>query len=132
MQPTIPDERSPKDYPVRPVPFTSVQCNDAFWAPRIETNRTVTIPLAFQQCEASGRIDLFRRAAASLTGDEGVDRTPPHYPFDDSDVYKIIEGAAYTLGVHPDPELETYVDGLVELIASAQEPDGYLYPARTI
>ena len=104
MEPTITNEKLPKDYPVKPVPFTSVQCTDTFWAPRIETNRTVTIPLAFQKCEESGRINLFRRAAASLRGDQSVDRTPSRYAFDDSDVYKIIEGAAYTLNVHPDPD----------------------------
>jgi DUF1680 family protein len=120
------------DYPVKPVPFTAVQCADAFWAPRIEINRTVTIPFAFQQCEETGRVDNFRRAAAILRGDTLVDRTPPGFPFDDTDVYKVIEGAAYALRVHSDPSLEAYVDGLVAVIAAAQEADGYLYPARTI
>lgn len=120
------------DYPIKPVSFTAVRCDDLFWAPRIETNRASTVPFAFQQCEVSGRVDLLRRAAASLKGDALVDRTPPGYPFDDSDVYKVIEGAAYTLRVHPDPGLESYVDSLVDVISSAQEPDGYLYPARTI
>jgi hypothetical protein len=114
------------------VPFTGVRCDDIFWAPRIETNRAVTIPFAFGQCEVSGRMDLFRKAAASLRGDEGADKTLSHYPFDETDLYKVIEGASYTLSVHPNPDLETYIDSLAELIASAQEPDGYLYPARTI
>jgi DUF1680 family protein len=109
-----------------------MHCNDRFWAPRIEANRSATIPAAFQKCEETGRVDLFRRAAGALRGDEGVDKTPPGYQFDDSDVYKVIEGAAYTLSVHPDARLEAYVDGLVELIGSAQEPDGYLYTTRTI
>jgi DUF1680 family protein len=126
------NEQSPQDYPVKPVPFTNVQLNDAFWAPRIETNRAVTIPFAFRKCEETGRVDLFRRAAASLRGDESVDKSPPGYPFDDSDVYKVIEGAAYTLSVHPDLALEAYIDGLIDLIGTAQVPDGYLYPARTI
>ncbi len=121
-----------RDYPVKPVPFTAVECNDAFWAPRIETNRAVTIPFAFGQCESAGRVELFRRAAASMRGDPDVDRTPPGYVFDDTDVYKVIEGAAYTLRVHADPMLEVYVDGLVKVIADAQEPDGYLYTARNV
>lgn len=121
-----------RDYPVKAVPFTEVHCDDVFWAPRIETNRAVTVPFAFEQCEMSGRVDLFRRAAASLRADPDVDKSPPGYPFDETDVYKVLEGAAYTLRVHPDPQLEAYVDGLVTVIATAQEPDGYLYPARTI
>ena len=72
------------------------------------------------------------RAAQGLRGEEPASRKPPGYPFDDSDVYKVIEGAAYSLSVHPDPELDAYVDGLIAMIAAAQEPDGYLYTARTI
>jgi uncharacterized protein len=121
-----------RDYPVRPVPLTAVECKDDFWAPRIEINRAVTVPFAFDQCEVTGRIENFRRATAALRGDPDVDRTPPGFVFDDSDVYKVIEGAAYTLHVHPDPSLEAYVDSLVAVIAAAQEPDGYLYTARTI
>lgn len=119
------------DYPISPVPFTAVHLNDAFWAPRIETNRKVTIPAAFEQCELSGRMDNFRRAAEALRG-EPHDLTPPGYPFDDSDLYKVIEGASYALSVAPDPKLDAYVDTLIAEIAAAQEPDGYLYTARTI
>lgn len=121
-----------RDYPIVPVPFTDVQLNDHFWAPRIETNRTATIPFAFDKCEVSGRVDLFRRAARALQGDATVDRTPSEYVFDETDVYKVIEGAAYSLRIHSDPELEGYIDGLIQVIARAQEADGYLYPARTI
>ncbi len=120
------------DYPVQPVPFTAVKLTDAFWAPRIEVNRTATIPVAFDQCERTNRVDLFVRAAQVLRGEEPAHRNPPGYPFDDSDVYKVIEGAAYTLSVHPDPKLDAYVDGLIAKIAAAQEPDGYLYTTRTI
>ena len=120
-----------RDYPVKPVPFTAVHLNDRFWAPRIEINRSVTIPFAFQKCEENGRIDNFNRAAAALKG-ELSDRKLPPYPFDDTDLYKVIEGASYTLSVHPDPRLESYIDGLITKIAAAQERDGYLYPARTI
>jgi uncharacterized protein len=114
-------------YPIQAVPFTDVKISDNFWAPRLETVRTVTLPYTFQQCEETGRVKNFDIAAGNATGSFcGV------YAFDDSDVYKIIEGAAYSLQVHPDPKLEAYVDGLIAKIAQAQEPDGYLYTWRTI
>jgi DUF1680 family protein len=121
-----------RDYPVQPVPFTQVRFADAFWAPRIETNRSVTIPFAFRQCEETGRVRHFQRAAAILRQEPLEDRSPPGYPFDDSDLYKVIEGACYTLSVHPDRDLEAYLDRLVQTIGAAQEPDGYLYTTRTI
>jgi DUF1680 family protein len=106
--------------------------NDAFWAPRIEINRTASIPSAFEQCELTGRVNLFERAAAVLRGDQNVDTRPPGYPFDETDLYKVIEGASYSLSVTPDPKLDAYVDGLIAKIAAAQEPDGYIYTTRTI
>ena len=121
-----------RDYPVKPVPFTAVHLNDKFWLPRIETNRKVTIPFAFRKCEETGRVYNFERAGAVLRGETVTDRTPPGYPFDDTDIYKVIEGASYTLSVVPDRKLELYIDGLVSKIAAAQEPDGYLYTTRTI
>lgn len=124
--------RAAQDYPVNPVPFTAVQFKDAFWAPRIEINRTVTIPFAFQKCEETGRVNNFERASAALRGEALTNKRPPGYPFDDTDPYKVIEGAAYSLSVHPDPKLEAYVDGLIRKIAAAQEKDGYLYTTRTI
>src|SRR5438094_10572450 len=114
------------DYPVTPVPFTAVHLSDVFWAPRIETNRQVTIPFAFQQCELSGRVDNFERAAKALRGEALTNTNPPGCPFDDTDLYKVIEGASYMLSVHPDPKLDAYVDGMIAKIAAAQEPDGYL------
>jgi DUF1680 family protein len=121
----------PRDYPVQPVSFTAVHFNDAFWLPRIEVNRAVTIPFAFEKCEESKRVYNFERAAAVLRGEKLEDKSPPGYPFDDTDVYKVIEGAAYTLSVKPDPKLEAYLDGLIAKIAAAQEKDGYLYTTRT-
>jgi hypothetical protein len=115
------------DYPFTAVPLTAVKLTDAFWAPRLETNRTVTIPFALEQCESTGRIKNFEIAGGSAQGSFCT-----KYPFDDSDVYKVIEGAAYSLLVHPDPELESRIDGIIAKIASAQEKDGYLYTARTI
>jgi uncharacterized protein len=121
------------DYAFKPVPFTAVHMQDVFWAPRIETNRKVTIPYAFKECEITGRVANFERAAEALRGQLG-DKDPklPGYPFDDTDIYKVIEGASYTLSVHPDPKLDAYVDSLIAKIAAAQEKDGYLYTARTI
>ena len=127
-----PAQTPKRDYPVQPVPFTAVHLNDAFWAPRIEINRTATIPFAFKQCELSGRVDNFIRAARVLRGEPLVDTKPPGYPFDDTDLYKVIEGASYTLSVRPDPALDAYVDSLIEKIGAAQEKDGYLYTTRTI
>ncbi len=127
-----PAQGSGRDYPVQPVPFTSVRLTDQFWAPRIETNRKVTIPVAFEQCERTQRVYNFERAAAVLRGEKIEDLKAPPYPFDDTDLYKVIEGAAYTLSVLPDPTLDAYVDGLIAKIAAAQEPDGYLYTTRTI
>ena len=121
-----------RDYPVKPVPFTAVHLNDVFWSPRIETNRAVTIPFAFQQCELSGRLDNFVRAAKALRGEAFENKKAPGYPFDDTDLYKVIEGASYTLSVRPDPKLDAYADGLIAQIAAAQEKDGYLYTTRTI
>jgi DUF1680 family protein len=122
---------SDRDYPFKPVPFTAVHLNDVFWAPRIETNRKVTIPFAFQQCELSGRVANFERAAEALRGQLGQQNAKlPGNPFDDTDIYKVIEGASYTLSVQPDPQLDAYVDGLIAKIAAAQEPDGYLYTAH--
>jgi uncharacterized protein len=119
------------DYPVQPVPFTAVHLTDVFWAPRIETNRKVTIPAAFQKCEESGRVNNFERAAQALKG-EPHDKKAPPYPFDDTDLYKVIEGASYVLSAQPDPKLDAYVDGMIAKIAAAQEPDGYIYTTRTI
>ena len=125
-------ESPPRDYPVKPVPFTAVHLHDEFWAPRIETNRAVTIPFAFRKDEETGRVDNFIRAAKALRGEPFENHRYPPYPFDDTDVYKVIEGASYTLSVHLDPRLESYIASLIEKIAAAQEPDGYLYTARTI
>jgi DUF1680 family protein len=115
-----------KDYPIQPVSFTDVQINDTFWKPRMEINRTVTIPHAFKKCEETGRLDNFAIAGGlKEAGQKGI------FPFDDTDVYKTLEGASYSLMLHPDPQLEAYLDSVITLIATAQEDDGYLYTART-
>jgi len=117
--------QGPEDYPIKPVPFTDVAIEDGFWLPRMETNRNVTIPYAFRMCEETGRIDNFAIAGGLIDG------LYKGYIFNDSDVFKVIEGAAYSLAQFPDPQLEVYVDGVIDKIAAAQEKDGYLYTART-
>ncbi len=119
-------------YPVKPVPFTAVHFHDDFWAPRIETNRKATIPAAFVQLEKAGDFDNFDRAAAVLRGDANVDKKTPKNPYDDSDVFKVIEGASYALRSQPDPQLDAFLDQLIARIGAAQEKDGYLYTTRTI
>jgi DUF1680 family protein len=114
------------DYSITNVPFTQVKLNDHFWLPRIQINRTVTIPASFQRCESTGRVKNFEMAAAK----SGKFCTT--FPFDDTDIYKTLEGASYSLSVFPDPALSKYLDTLIDKIAKAQEPDGYLYTARTI
>jgi len=99
---------------------------DSFWAPRIERNRTVTIPASFARCESTGRVQNFVMAA-QRKGKFGT-----KFPFDDTDIYKTLEGASFSLAVHPDPALKAYVDALIDTVARAQESDGYLYTARTI
>jgi DUF1680 family protein len=120
-------KEKPDDYPIQPVPFTSVKLTDDFWAPRILKNAKVTIPIAFSYCESTGRVRNFEIAGGLDTG-----RFQTLNPFDDSDVFKIIEGAAYSLQTNPDPGLDAYLDTLIYKIGQAQEDDGYLYTNRTI
>ncbi|KJD33886.1 six-hairpin glycosidase [Tamlana nanhaiensis] len=114
-------------YPITPVPFTSVKVNDAFWGQRIEASRETTIPLAFGKCEETGRYENFVMAAHPHEHNkvEG-------FTFDDTDVYKTIEGASYSMQTHPNEKLETYIDSLITIVAKAQEEDGYLYTFRTM
>ena len=114
-------------YPIDPVPFTSVKVSDSFWGQRLKASREVTIPLAFSKCEETGRYRNFELAAhpsdtTKVTG----------YSFDDTDVYKTIEGASYSLQTYPDKQLAHYMDSVLDIVAAAQEPDGYLYTARTM
>jgi DUF1680 family protein len=119
------------DYPVRPVSLTAVKLTGGFWADRQRTDIAVTIAHEMKEAEETKRLANFELAAEALGGKTG-EKFLTRYPFDDSDVYKIIEAAAYVLMLEPDPELEKALDGWIEKIAAAQEPDGYLYTARTI
>ena len=115
----------PQDYPVQPVPFTEVRLLDHFWAPRLETNRTKTIPFAMEQNEETGRVDNFRIAGGLKEGRYRGER------YNDTDVYKVMEGASFTLTLRPDAALERELDELIAIIATAQEQDGYLFTSRT-
>ncbi len=128
-------------YPISQVPFTAVKVTPgSFWGERIRAAREVTIPLAFSKCESEHRYENFNMAAYTLQhpGHDGL-KTPKWdvskfmgFSFDDTDVYKTIEGASYVLQTYPDAKLKQYIDSVLDIVAAAQEPDGYLYTARTI
>lgn len=143
-----------REYPIRAVPLTAVKITGGFWRARLDTNRTVTIPHIVRQNEITGRVDNFLKAARALgrptqpllgadaarlpTGAADPSNrqrpSPAAYKghrYDDTDIYKIIEAAAYSLATHPDAALDRKVDELIAIVAAAQEPDGYLYAART-
>jgi DUF1680 family protein len=105
---------------LRPVPFTDVQIHDSFWSPRQEANRTASIPLNLEMLEKSGNIRNLELAAAKATS--GF-RGPV---FMDSDIYKALEAASYSLATHPDSLLEKHLDDIIAKLAAAQMPDGYL------
>ncbi|MES2894084.1 MAG: beta-L-arabinofuranosidase domain-containing protein, partial [Bacteroidota bacterium] len=116
-----------KDYPIQPVAFTKVHVHDQFWKPKMQVNASVTIPYILKMCREHGRIDNFLAAAGKREN-----KVCSEFPFDDTDVYKWIEGASYALQVEPNPSLSKYLDTLVGIIAAAQEKDGYLFTFRTI
>src|SRR6188768_27853 len=124
------------DYPVQPVPFTQVRLTGGLLAHRQATNAIVTMPFALEQCETSGRIKNFDLAAEVMrrraAGETNFQIKPPTiFPFDDTDAYKAIEGAAFVLSMQRDAKLEAKIDAWVQRIGAAQEPDGYLYTFRT-
>jgi DUF1680 family protein len=113
-------------YAIQPVPLTAVRIADRFWTPRAETNRTVTIPHIMHENEITGRVDNFLKAAHKRDGEFQGQR------YNDTDVYKIIEAASWSLADHPNPALSAKLDELIAIIGAAQEHDGYLYTPRTI
>jgi len=116
----------PEEWQVEPVVFTQVKLTDDFWAPRMEINRTVTIPHLARQNEETGRIDNFRKSAGLMEGPFEGQR------YNDSDVYKSIEAASYALAQTYDPALDAQLDELIALVAASQLEDGYIFPAWTI
>jgi DUF1680 family protein len=116
-----------KDYPIQPVPFTSVNFTDRFWAPRMVTLYKETIPHLFRMCDENGRMKSLAQAAGTLGGVYANS-----FVFDDSDLFKCVEAAAYVYARHPDDQnLKNLLKDTIALIAAAQEPDGYLYSCRT-
>ena len=124
-------QKPKSDYAVTAVPLTAVKFSGGFWAKRQQTDIAVTIRHEMIEAEKTNRIKNFEIAAAALKGATGG-KFATAYPFDDSDVYKIIEAASYVLMLHPDAELDKALDGWIAKIAAAKEPDGYIYTARTI
>lgn len=108
------------------VPFHQVEIRDAFWAPRRETNRLVSIPVNLENLEKAGNLENLRLAARRATNGY----TGP--VFMDSDVYKALEAAAYTLATDPDPALDRRLDEIIALLAAAQHADGYLNSYYTV
>jgi uncharacterized protein len=128
-------------YPFTQVPFTSVKISqNTFWGARLKAAREVTVPLAFSKCESEHRYKNFEMAAYTLQhpNHPGLDTKEwdvskfMGFSFDDTDVYKTIEGASYILQTYPNKKLKAYIDSVLDVVAAAQEPDGYLYTARTI
>ncbi|WP_028910293.1 glycoside hydrolase family 127 protein [Prevotella sp. AGR2160] len=134
-------QKTGNGYPFTQVPFTAVKVMPhTFWGNRLDAVRRVTVPLALSKCKSEHRYENFTMAAYTLRhpNHAGLD-TPKWdvgkfmgFPFDDTDVYKTIEGASYLLQTYPDKKLKTYIDSVLTVVGAAQEPDGYLYTARTI
>lgn len=123
----VPIEQGLNDYPIQPVPISNVRITDNFWLPVIKTVQHKTIAYAIQKCSEEGRFDNFLIAGGKMKGEvRGV------MPFDDTDVYKIIEGASNSLISSPDKKLEVLLDSLIGIIKTGQEKDGYLTTWRTI
>ena len=115
------------DYPISAVSIKNVILNDNFWLPKIKTIQNVTIRYAFNKCEKEGRMENFL-----VAGGEKKGTVKGKMPFDDTDLYKIIEGASYSLISNPNPELAVYIDSIIAIIKIGQEPDGYLTTWFTI
>lgn len=125
-------------YPITQVPFTKVKvAQNTFWGQRLQASQDVTIPLAFSKSEETGRYTNFSNSAEHLKDPSKVFEVKKGtYSFDDTDPYKTIEGASYLLQTYPNAKfkggrLDKYVDSVIAVIASGQEPDGYLYTSRT-
>jgi DUF1680 family protein len=116
-----------KDYPISMVDINKVQITDDFWLPKIKTVQNTTIPFAFEKCRSEGRMENFLIAGGKKQG-----KVLGKMPFDDSDVYKIIEGASYSLTSVPDKQLDAYLDSVIAIISAGQEPDGYITTWFTI
>lgn len=108
------------------VPFQEVTLEDDFWLPRLRTQKRTLVPFALEKTEPA--VDNLRRTAAFLRGEKGA--LPFVHRYISSDLYKVMEGAAYLLAVEPDAELERQMDEIIDVIAAAQQSDGYLYESH--
>jgi len=115
------------DYPLKPVPVNKVEMTSEFWRPRLVTQRKTLVPFAFERTQRG--VEHLQAARDFLAGKK-VDGHRAHR-FIDSDLYKVMEGAAYLLQLQRDPELEKTLDELADVIAGAQHENGYLYPSHT-
>lgn len=116
-----------KGYKISPVNIQNVKLTDDFWLPIIQRVQETTIDYAIKKCEEEGRLDNFLIAGGQLEGE-----TKGEMPFDDTDVYKIIEGASNSLISAPNVALESKLDSLISIVVVGQEEDGYLTTWRTI
>lgn len=114
------------DYPIQPVPLANVKVTDDFWRPRMDVNRTVSIPHILKQNEITPRISNFLKTAKKIPGAYEGQR------YNDTDVYKVLEAASFSLVSHPDPVLSKQIDDVIEIIRAAQAEDGYLYNPRQV
>ncbi|NMH28615.1 glycoside hydrolase family 127 protein [Flavobacterium silvaticum] len=114
-------------YPIEAVPIKDVKITDEFWLPIIKRVQEKTIPYAIKKCADEGRLDNFLIAGGKMKGS-----VKGQMPFDDTDVYKIIEGASNSLISNPNPKLEKTLDSIIAIIKIGQEKDGYLTTWRTI
>ena len=125
-----PEKTKYSDYPISQVNINQVELTDAFWLPKIQMIQKKTVRYSFDKCISEGRLENFVTAGNVINGGEG--KTCGFMPFDDTDVYKTVEGAAYSLISAPDAALEEYVDSVISIIQKGQEPDGYITTWRTI
>jgi DUF1680 family protein len=115
------------EYPYHMIGFEDVKLTDDFWKPIVDRCINTTIPHVLRKCEKSRRLENFK-----IAGGLSKERRSSKLPFDDSDVYKTLEGIAYSLILKPDSRLANKLDEIIEMISSAQEGDGYLYTFRTM
>ncbi len=121
VQPVVVDTSNSPHAQLRPVAINAVKLTDKFWSPRQHTNHSETLPQQFEQLESSHRLDNFRRVSGK------IDRPFEAPIFNDTDVYKWLEAAAWTLANTDDPDLERMVDIAISEIADSQQPDGYIH-----
>ena len=106
------------------IPFEKVKIEDNFWLPRLQTQKETLVPFSLEKTEYA--VENLRRTAAYLRGEKVTERFQgPYYVA--SDLFKVMEGAAYLLTLEKDTELEKQIDEIIDIIAAAQAPDGYLY-----